>query len=65
VKTTDVSNPTHLITPKAPGRRDRDRMVVTLATTCAIGVYDHKSCEFESHSWRGVLDATSCDTVCQ
>ena len=28
-------------TPKAQGRRDRDRMVVTLATTRAIGVYHH------------------------
>ena len=22
-------------------------------------------CEFESHSWRGVLDTTLCDKVCQ
>ena len=25
----------------------------------------HQSCEFEPRSWRGVLDATSCDKVCQ
>jgi hypothetical protein len=24
-----------------------------------------QSCEFESHSWRGVLDTTLCDKVCQ
>jgi len=24
-----------------------------------------KRCEFESHSWLGVLDTTSCDQVCQ
>jgi hypothetical protein len=25
-------------------------MVVGFTTTCAISVYDHKHCEFESHS---------------
>jgi hypothetical protein len=25
----------------------------------------HLSCEFEPRSWRGVLDATLCDQVCQ
>jgi hypothetical protein len=34
-------------------------MVVKCKTTCAI------SCKFESHSWRGVLDSTLCDQVCQ
>jgi GT2 family glycosyltransferase len=33
-------------------------MVVGFTTTCADSVYDHKSCEFKFHSWRGVLDAT-------
>jgi hypothetical protein len=33
--------------------RGRDYMVVEL------------SCEFESCSWRGVLDTTLCDKVCQ
>ena len=36
-----------------------------LATTCAIGVYHHYSCELELRSWRGVLDTTLCDEVCQ
>ena len=48
--------------------RDRHvhhRMVVWFTTTCAISVYHHKSCDFESRSWRGVLDTTLCDKVCQ
>ena len=27
--------------------------------------YYHWSCEFELRSWRGVLDITSCDKVCE
>jgi hypothetical protein len=27
--------------------------------------YHHKSCEFDSCSWWGVLDTTLCDKVCQ
>ena len=27
--------------------------------------HHHKSCEFDSCSWRGVLDTTLCDKVCQ
>ena len=27
--------------------------------------YHHLSCEFEPHSWRGLLDKTLCDKVCQ
>ena len=34
----------------------RDRMVVEFITTCAICVYHHKICEFESRPWRGVID---------
>jgi hypothetical protein len=34
-------------------------------TTCAIVAYHHLSCEFEPHSWRGALDKTLCDKVCQ
>jgi hypothetical protein len=34
-------------------RRGRDRMGVGFATTYAIGAYHHRSCEFESRSWRG------------
>jgi hypothetical protein len=26
---------------------------------------NYKCCEFESHSWQGVLDTTLCDKVCQ
>ena len=32
------------------------RMVVEFTTTCAISVYHHKMCEFESRIWRGVND---------
>ena len=42
-----------------------DRMVVGFTTTYAINVYQHGSYMFESHSWRGVLDTTLCDKVCQ
>jgi hypothetical protein len=40
-------------------------MVVGFKTICAISAYHHLSCEFESHPWRGVLDITLCDKVCQ
>ena len=40
-------------------------MVVEFTTICAIVAYHHLSCEFEPHSWRGVLDKTVCDKVCQ
>ena len=40
-------------------------MVVEFTTTCAIVAYHHLSCEFEPQSWRGVLDKTLCDKVCQ
>ena len=40
-------------------------MVVGFTTACAISVYHHKNCEFESHSWQGVLNTTLCDKVCQ
>jgi hypothetical protein len=39
-------------------------MVVGFTTTYGISVYHHQSCEFESCSWRGVLDTTLCDKVC-
>ena len=45
--------------------RDRDRLVVGFSTTCVISPYHHKSCEFESCSWLGVLDTTLCDKDCQ
>ena len=43
----------------------RDHMVVGLTTTYAISAYHHLSCEFESRSWRDVLNKTLCDKVCQ
>ena len=42
-----------------------DRMVVEFTNTCVISAYLHLSCEFESHSWQGVLNTTLCDKVCQ
>jgi hypothetical protein len=42
----------------------RGRMVVEFTTTCAIIAYHHLSCEFEPHSWGGVLEKT-CDKVYQ
>jgi hypothetical protein len=43
----------------------RERMVVEFTPTCAITVYHQQSYEFETRSWRGVLDTTLCDKVCQ
>ena len=28
-------------------------------------MFNHQRCEFESRSWRGLLDAALCDNVCQ
>ena len=39
----------------------RGRMVVEFTMIA----YHHLSCEFEPHSWRGVLDKTLCDKVCE
>ena len=36
-----------------------------LTITSAISVYHHWICEFEPHSWRGVLNTTLCDKACQ
>ena len=47
------------------GRRGHDLIVVGLTTTYAINAYYHLSCEFESRSWRGLLDKTLCDKLCQ
>ena len=47
------------------GRRGHDGMVVCFPTTCAISAYHHSSCEFEPCSWRGRLNTTQCDKVCQ
>jgi hypothetical protein len=40
-------------------------MVVGFITIYAFSAYHHSSCEFEPHSWRGVLDTTLRDKVCQ
>ena len=53
------------VTHDCSGRCGRDHMVVGFTTTCAISAYHHYSCEFESHLWRGVLETTLCDQVCQ
>jgi hypothetical protein len=45
------------------GRHGCDRMVGGFTTTYAISAYHHKSCEFEPHSWQGVLDTTLCNKV--
>ena len=37
-------------------RRGHDCMVVGFTTTYTISAYHHWSCEFESGSWRGILD---------
>jgi hypothetical protein len=43
----------------------RDRIVVLFITACVISAYHHQSYEFEPCSWRGELDATLRDKVCQ
>jgi hypothetical protein len=30
-----------------------------------LSAYHHLRCEFDPRSWRGVLDTTLCDKVCQ
>ena len=48
------------------GRRGRDHMVVGFTTTFAISAYYHKKFEFESRSWRSLLDDTTlCDKACK
>jgi len=53
----------HYILTKSPVYKFQG--VVEFTTTCAISAYHHQSCEFEPHSWRGVLDPTLWDKVCQ
>ena len=36
-----------------------------VSDTYANSAYRHKGCEFESHLWRGVLDTTLSDKICQ
>jgi hypothetical protein len=40
-------------------------MVIGFITTFAISAYHYLRCEFEPHLWRGVLNTTLCDKVCQ
>ena len=47
------------------GRCGRGYIVVECTTTYAIRAYHHWSYEFESRSWRGVLDTTLGDKLCQ
>jgi hypothetical protein len=42
-----------------------DFTVVGFTTTGEISGCQHQSCEFEPRSWRGVLDTTICDKICQ
>ena len=36
-----------------------------ISTNYAVSAYHLWSCEIETHAWRGVLDTTLCDKVCQ
>jgi hypothetical protein len=45
--------------------RGHDHMVIGSTITYAICVYHHFSCVSEPLSWRGVLDTTLCDKICQ
>ena len=47
------------------GCRGRDHMVVAFTTTYATSAIHHYSCEFETYSWREILDTTFFDKVCQ
>ena len=43
----------------------RGRIAVGFTITCGISVHHHWRCEFEPRLWRGVLDTTLCDKICQ
>jgi len=40
-------------------------MIVGFSTTSAISAYHHQRCKFKSCSWRGELDTTLLDKICQ
>ena len=40
-------------------------MAIGFTTAYAIIAFHHYRCEFESRSWRDVLDTTLYDKVCQ
>ena len=42
-----------------------DRILVGFTTIYAVSAYHHQSCELEHCSWKGVLDTTLYDKVCQ
>lgn len=47
--------------PPRGDRRGRGRIVFEFTTTSAIRAYHNYSCEFESHSCRGVLETILFD----
>ena len=47
------------------GHHGRDRIIVRFTTICAISAYHHWKSKFKPCSWKGVLETTLCDTVCQ
>ena len=57
-----IFSPFFLLLLKICGHK---RMVVGFTTTCAISAYHHLSCELQPLLWKGVLDTTLCDKVCQ
>jgi len=40
-------------------------MSVWYTTIYAIGAYNHLNCDFESRSWRGILNTALCDKICR
>jgi len=42
-----------------------DYIVVGFITTYANSAYHHLSFEFESRSWRDVINTALCDKICQ
>jgi hypothetical protein len=40
-------------------------IIVTLGDVRQYNIHHFTNCEFEPHSWRGTLDTTLCDEVCQ
>ena len=50
---------------KRKGCRGRDHIVVGFTDTYVISAYHHTCCLLKHRSWRGVLDTTLCDKVCQ
>ena len=55
----------YLHTVATKDRRGCDRMVFGFTTTCAVSAYHYERYYFEPCSWRGILDTTVCDKVCQ